>query len=81
MGVEDWSSAPMYYCKHKRKVKAGEAWERGYIIIVSTQASCMSMLIIQCSVVGSVLDLSDISEKLPDTFKVRLWLNLHHYTF
>ena len=35
----------------------------------STQL-CMSMLITKCSVIGSVLDLSDITEKLPDTFKV-----------
>ena len=25
------SSAPMYYCEHKWKVKTGEAWERGYL--------------------------------------------------
>ena len=24
------SSAPVYYCERKRKVKTGEAWERGY---------------------------------------------------
>ena len=24
------SSAPMYYCERKRKVKTGEGWERGY---------------------------------------------------
>ena len=23
----------MYYCEHKRKVKMGEAWERGYCIL------------------------------------------------
>ena len=43
------------------------------IILISTlivQAVWIIMLIIQCSVVGSVLDLSDITEKLPDTFKV-----------
>ena len=31
MGVEDWCSAPMYYCERKRKVKMGEAWEHGYV--------------------------------------------------
>ena len=24
------SSAPVYYCEHKRKIETGEAWERGY---------------------------------------------------
>ena len=28
------SSAPVYYCEHKWKVKMGEAWERGYILAV-----------------------------------------------
>ena len=29
-GIEDWRNAPVYYCERKRKVKTGEAWERGY---------------------------------------------------
>ena len=30
-GTEDRrSSAPVYYCERKRKVKTGEAWEQGY---------------------------------------------------
>ena len=27
---EERSSAPVYYCERKRKIKTGEAWERGY---------------------------------------------------
>ena len=27
--LKPWSSAPMYYCERKQKVKAGEAWEQG----------------------------------------------------
>ena len=30
-GCIRWSSAPVYYCEHKQKVKTGEAWEQGYI--------------------------------------------------
>ena len=27
--VHNWSSAPVYYCEHKRKLKGREAWEQG----------------------------------------------------
>ena len=30
--MKNWSSALVYFCERKQKVKTGEAWERGYCI-------------------------------------------------